>query len=176
MIANLKDSLIFIAQNAQIIDYLAYGFNVLMFFLFIFLGLLCAAKWWWQIGFLIIFSSFILFFVGIYFTNLELNKRVRNVEISGLKTKQLEYSNTLLVDFDIENKSKKELKICKLDIKFHTISKNGFKNYINSLNPFLTKTITIKDILYKGETKHLNAVVNNFLFVDYNITTKAECF
>lgn len=176
MINSLKQNLIFIFQNAQTLDYLAYGWVVLALLFFMFIGIFCAVRWWWQIGFLIIFCSFIGAFFAIYFVNLEINKIVRSTAFSQISSKQLEYSNTLLLDFNLTNTSKKEFKICKVDIKFHTISKNVLKNYLNSINPFLIKTIFIKDAFYSGETKVLNSVVNNFAFVDYNITTRAECF
>lgn len=176
MLSSLKQNLLFVLHNASLIDYLAYGFVVLCFVLMLFVGILCALKWWWQIGFLVIFVSFFCVFLAFHFVNLELNRRIRNVEISPLHTKQLEFSNTLLVDFNLTNRSKKELKICKTELNFHTISKNELKNRLNFLNPFLTKTMVLKEPFLVGESKEVKAVVENFLFVDYNISTKVECF
>ncbi|AQW83586.1 DUF2393 family protein [Campylobacter pinnipediorum] len=176
MLENIKHTIFFIFKNATLIDYLSYGWVFLAFIFMVVLSIFFTIKWYWQIGFLVFFASFVGFFIGLYFANINLNKILRNVDISEIKTKQLKYSNTLILDLNITNKSKHKLKICKFDVNFYTISKNKFKNYINSVKPFLVKSVFTKEPIDVNEMRNMKITVNNFAFVDYNITTRTDCF
>lgn len=176
MIQNLKNSIFFIWQNAGYIDFLAYGWSFLCFLLIFFVGIFLASRWSWQVGFLLIFVGFFAFLSSPYFINQELNSRLRPVKIEQKFKKQLEFSDTLLLEYELTNLSKQELNSCKIDIKFHKNSKSSIKNYANSLSPFLTKTILIKEPIASENSKLIKATINNFAFVDYNISVRTECF
>lgn len=176
MLSSLRQDIFFIIQNAGLIDYLSYGFVVLCFVFLFFLGIFFALKWWWQIGFLVILADFITIFFAFYYTQNFLSSKLRNISLSPLYTKQLQYSDNLILDLNITNNSKEILQICKIDIGFYVASDSEFKNYANSLNPFVKKTIIIKEPIFPKQTKQINGSVGNFAFIDYNTTIKAECF
>lgn len=176
MINSLRENILFIFQHANLIDYLVYGWILLAFIFVLFLGLFIAARSWWQFGFLIILADFVAVFVAFYIANLELAKRFRPVELSEIHTKQLQFSNNLLVDFNITNNSNKTYGICKIDIGFYVVSKQEIRTKLNSFNPFATKNIIIKEPIFPRETREINDYVGNFAFIDYNMTTRTECF
>ncbi|CAD7287881.1 DUF2393 family protein [Campylobacter suis] len=176
MLTTLRQDLLFILANANLIDYMAYGWVVLCFILLMLIGFYCTIKWWWQIGFLIILLDVIALFVGGYYANLELSKRLRPTEISPLYLKQLKYSDNLVVDLNITNLSKNTFQICKINIGFYANSDQELKNFVNAINPFRVKSIYIGEPLHPGATKELTTVVENFAFIDYNTTVKTECF
>ena len=113
---------------------------------------------------------------GFYYANDALSKNLRPVEISAVNTKQLTYSNALMIDFNVTNRSKKMLNVCKIDLGFYTVSKQKSRDFLNSLNPFAKKTIVLREPFIPGEVKQIKDFVNEFSFIDYNITKKAECF
>ena len=61
--------------------------------------------------------------------------------------KQLEYSNTLLVDLRLTNLSKKSFNYCKIGLSFYKNSGNALRRYANELKPFLKENIVLKDSL-----------------------------
>lgn len=175
MLSSIKQNFIFILQNAGVIDYLAYSWIVIAFIFLLLLGVYLAIKWWWTIGFLVIFFGFFGMIFGFYYVSDELNNRLRKIEISKINTKQLEYSNALMLDFSAKNLSPKKLKICKIDLNFYTLNKNKYKEKLNALNPFVKHTIFVNEIS-AFEEKDIKSTINNFAFVDYNITIKPLCF
>ncbi|MBR8462364.1 DUF2393 family protein [Campylobacter sp. faydin G-140] len=176
MIDNIRQSILFALANAQAIDFLAYSWVLLALIFLIFVSVFLASKTWWQFGFLLILFSVIAFFIGIYYVNLELNEQLRPVSISKIYKKQLKYSNSLLIDFNITNKSHKTLNICKIYLGFYLGSANKNRNFINSLNPFAKKTIILDEVFKPSQTIQVKEFVDDFAFIDYNITKKAECF
>lgn len=176
MLSNLRQDIFFIISNANLIDYMVYGWILLCFLFLLLLGIYCAIKWWWQVGFLVVLFDFVALFIGVYFANFTLSNYVRATYVTPLHTKQLEYSDNLMVDFNITNLSKNSFQICKVDLKFYASSDKDIKNFINSLNPFVTKTIIINEPLHPKQSKEVSSIVKNFAFINYNTKIKTECF
>ncbi|MBE2986826.1 DUF2393 family protein [Campylobacter sp. RM12920] len=176
MINSLKHDILFILANSQAVDYLSYGWVFIAFLFILFVGIFFALKSWWQIGFLIILLGLISFFVANFYVHQGLKTYLRPTVISDVATKQLTYSNTLIADFNITNESNKSFKICKIDIGFYMRSKQEAREFLNSLNPFFTKTIILKEPFVPKETKQIQQTINDFSFIEYKISKKAECF
>ena len=176
MISSIKQNTFFVLANAHFIDYLVYGWIFIAFIFILFLGIFFALKSWWQIGFLFIMADLFALLAGFYYANDALSQNLRPVEISAVNAKQLTYSNALIIDFNVTNRSKKMLNVCKIDLGFYTVSKQKSRDFLNSLNPFAKKTIVLREPFIPGEVKQIKDFVNEFSFIDYNITKKAECF
>jgi len=105
-----------------------------------------------------------------------INENLRPVSISKINTKQLQYVDALMVDFNITNNSNYTLNVCKIELGFYLGSKQSTRNFLNSLNPFAKKRIILNEALLPKQSKQIREFVNDFAFIDYNITKKAECF
>ena len=176
MLNAVKQNILFVLANAGAVDYLAYAWIFFAFVFLLFFAVFIASKSWWQFGFLIILADVWALVIGIYYANAELNARLRPASISEVATKQLEYSNSLMVDFNLTNVSNKTFKICKIDLNFYLTSPQPTRDFINSLNPFARKSIIIREPLAPKEIKQISAYVEPFSFIDYNIAKKSECF
>ena len=176
MLNSIKHNILFILQNAKLVDFLAYGWVFLAFVFIVLLGIFIAIKSWWQIGFLFILAGFLGLFAGNYYANKYINENLRPVGISKINTKQLQYVDALMVDFNITNNSNDVLSVCKIELGFYLGSKQEARNFLNSLNPFAKKRIIVSQKFLPKQSIEIKEFVNNFAFIDYNITKKAECF
>lgn len=176
MLNSLKQSLLFTLANAGLIDYLAYACVFIAFVLLLFIGLFIASKSWWQFGFLFILASFISLFVGLFYAHEAINTHLRPVKIGDVLTKQLQYSNALMVDFNLTNNAKKPMRICKVSLGFYLASNEPVRDFANSLNPFARKTIITTEPLAPSQTRAINEFVDEFSFTSYKITKNVECF
>ncbi|MCR4941706.1 MAG: DUF2393 domain-containing protein [Campylobacter sp.] len=176
MLSNLRQDIFFILENANIIDYLVYGWIILAFIFFFFIGVFLAVKWWWQVGFLVIFVDLFGIFFLFYYANVTIGEKFRPIVISPIYTKQLQYSNNLMLEFNLTNKSKDIFQICKIDVSFFVASPTAWKSALNSLTPFAKKTIIVKEPIFPNYSHEVKTNVENFAFVDYNTTIKTECF
>ena len=156
MLNSIKHNILFILQNAKLIDFLAYG--------------------WVFLAFIFILAGFLGLFAGNYYANKYINENLRPVSISKIGTKQLQYVDALMVDFNITNNSNYTLNICKIELGFYLGSKQSTRNFLNSLNTFAKKRIILNEALLPKQSKQIREFVNDFAFIDYNITKKAECF
>ncbi|WP_459898851.1 DUF2393 family protein [Campylobacter concisus] len=176
MLNSVKHNLLFVLQNAKLIDFLTYGWIFLAFILIVLLGIFIAIKSWWQIGFLFILAGFFGLFVGNYYANKYINENLRPVSISKIITKQLQYVDALMVDFNITNNSNNALSICKIELDFYLSSRQNMKDFFNSLNPFARKRIILNEEFLPKQSIEVKEFVNDFAFIDYNISKKVECF
>ena len=129
MLNSIKHNILFILQNAKLIDFLAYGWVFLAFIFIVLLGIFVAIKSWWQIGFLFILAGFLGLFAGNYYANKYINENLRPVSISKINTKQLQYVDALMVDFNITNNSNYTLNVCKIELGFYLGSKQSTRNF-----------------------------------------------
>lgn len=113
---------------------------------------------------------------GTYFMPKLLDENLRTRSLELVSTKQLEYSNTLLVDLRLTNLSKKPFNYCKIGLSFYKNSGNALRRYANELKPFLKENIVLKDALDVNATHEIIHAVNNFRAQDYNVTASSECF
>ena len=113
---------------------------------------------------------------GAYFMPKLLDENLRTRSLELVSTKQLEYSNTLLVDLRLTNLSKKPFNYCKIGLSFYKNSGNTLRRYANELKPFLRENIVLKEALDVNATREITHAVNNFRAQDYNVTTSSECF
>ena len=121
-------------------------------------------------------SSFFGLFAGSYYANKYISENLRPVSISKIGTKQLQYVDALMVDFNITNDSNDVLNVCKIELDFYLGSTQTTKDFLSSLNPFAKKRIILNEELLPKQSIEIKEFVNDFAFIDYNITKKAECF
>ena len=81
-----------------------------------------------------------------------------------------------MVDFNITNNSNNVLSICKIELDFYLSSRQNTTDFFNSLNPFARKRIILNEEFLPKQSIEVKEFVNDFAFIDYNISKKVECF
>lgn len=175
MINELKQGLNFYLTHLGWVDFAAYIWMFLTFLALVSLCVYVASKSFFT-GFALTIVTIAGLGCGAYFMPKLLDENLRTRSLELVSTKQLEYSNTLLVDLRLTNLSKKPFNYCEIDLSFYKNSSNTLRRYANELKPFLKENIVLKDALDVNATREITHAVNNFRAQDYNVTTSSECF
>lgn len=176
MLSSIKSSILFTISHATFVEWLGYGFVFIAFLLVLFLAIFIASRSWWQVGFLLIVADFGGFFYGIYAANDFLASRLHDVSISQINSRKLEYSDALLMEFDLKNNGKKPVFGCQIHFNFYYPSENSFKDIINSLKPFRTSIIEFTSTLYPQQSEHVVRAIKGFSATSYGIKKRVECY
>lgn len=173
----LKENLLFYVKYLYLVDYV---FIIFVFFLFSSVLLLVVfLRNKPVIGLFIIAIDIIsCFFIFIYGYNF-IDNKVRNRQTNIVNQRIIHSSNSLIVDFNITNNSKKDFKICKVLAKIYKDPNNNenilFK-YKDELTPFRQKSVILKN-LNKDKTQIQRISFENFnLENNYSVRLKSECF
>lgn len=175
MINELKQGLNFYLTHYGWIDFAAYIWLILLFLTVVFLCVYIMTK---SVagGLLLLILSFIGLGAGAFYTHKFLDENLRARQLVLISQKQLTYSDTLLVDLNLTNLSKKPFNYCRVGLKFYRPSQNFLKNEINMLKPFFKENVVLKEPLDANFTKEIRVVVDKFKFSDYGILIGSECF
>jgi hypothetical protein len=154
-------------------DYILFGTVLLLFVLFIILGILLRKKLTLAIFFVLL--AFATFLLGPTLGYLELHKFLFKNETVLISQKRLHFTQAVIVKGKITNKSNLNFKSCKIRANAYKITKNKYKNYIYKLKPFQKMSIIEKGIK-RGETREFKIIVEPFTYKrDYNISLEASC-
>ena len=175
MINELKQGLNFYITHLSCTDFAGYIWMFLTFLAVLALCIYIASKSYFA-GFALTVVSIAALGYGAHFMPKFLDQNLRARELEIVSTKQLEYSNTLLVDIRLKNLSKKPFNYCEIGLVFYKNSDNILRRYANELKPFLKENIVLKDVLDVNATREITHVVNDFRVNDYNVTASSECF
>lgn len=173
----LREIMLFYTTHLYLVDYMLI---LLVFFLFTCVLLLCVFLRHRPIValFIIAFDIVICFLVYIYgYKLIDSEVRARKTAITDQKI--IQSSNTLIVDFNITNASKKNFKICKITAKIFADklpNDNIIEEYKKKFIPFRKKSREIQD-LKKNATQFQRISFENFNY-ENNYTTRliSECF
>ncbi|HDZ5035892.1 TPA: DUF2393 domain-containing protein [Campylobacter jejuni] len=173
----LREIVLFYTTHLYLVDYMLI---LLVFFLFTCVLLLCVFLRHRPIValFIIAFDIVICFLVYIYgYKLIDSEVRARKTAITDQKI--IQSSNTLIVDFNITNASKKNFKICKITAKIFADklpNDNIIEEYKKKFIPFRKKGREIQD-LKKNATQFQRISFENFNY-ENNYTTRliSECF
>ncbi|TWO18041.1 DUF2393 domain-containing protein [Campylobacter hyointestinalis] len=174
-INSLKEMMRFYAAHFVFIDYFAILWVLAVFLVVLFLVIILIVKRPFFASFILILDACFLIF-GIIYTHKIIDENIRKRELELNFIKQLSFSDTLIMDLNLTNLSKKPFSYCSVKVKFYTHSDNKFKNYINSLKPFKVQKSVINEQIDINTTKNVRLIINNFKPIDYNTTINSECF
>ena len=171
----LKENLLEYIHHLSLYDYMAYGWVLLFFVIFLILSILISSKKpLLSVVFILLNFTFLLF--SPLMINTFMNKTVRKNSVKIIKIDYLHFSKALIVSAKIKNEGKVDFKECKVKAKIIKQSKNAFKNFLYGLKPLKKRTIFIKDKITKQSSMEFKVVFDNFDYKkDYNVTIKAEC-
>lgn len=175
MINELKQGINFYLTHLGWIDFASYIWLVLLFFTIVFTCFYIMSKHPLA-GVLMFILTIFAFLFGAFYLHKFLDENLRQRSVLITDTKQLTYSNTLIVDLNLTNLSANSFKYCSIKLKFYTPSSNFIKNELNKLKPFLKSNLVLKESLDAGETTQEQSVIDGFRFENYDIIATSECY
>ncbi len=175
-IETLKVSLLNYINHFTIYDYFAYAWLILLFFTLLVLAIMLSKKTPLFSVFLVLLS-FTLLFVGPFALKSYLDNTLRKTEVSTKNVQKLHFTNTLIVQGEVKNLSKRELNLCSIDVKVIKLGKNSFQNFLNRLKPIRKKSITLKKRLDINSSIEFKVVFDNFNYTkEFNTSLSSKCY
>lgn len=158
------------------VDYIAFAWLILLFFVFLFLAILLA-KGRPLLAFMIVILDLALLVGGPFAIKYILDSKIRAVKTEFTTIKQLNYSDTLILEGTLQNVGKTDFKWCKIHISIHPKEKNGILHTILPLQTLHKKSIVLKEPPVQNELSKFELVWEN-VRLDENgtIIAKGECY
>lgn len=175
MLNELKQGVNFYLTYLGWIDFASYVWLILMFFTLIFACFYLMSKHF-AAGALVFILTIFAFLFGAFYLHKFLDENLRDRSLVVTDKKRLTYSNTLIVDLNLTNLSKKPFEYCNIKLKFYNPSSNFMKNELNKLKPFLKTNLVIKESISAGETIQKQSIIDGFVFENYDLTATSECY
>lgn len=177
LIEAIKISLLTYLRNLGIYDYLAFGWLLLTFFVLIILAVL-VAKRSSALSVFLIFIAILLFVVSPFLIQSKLNQLIRPVSTELTMVKKLIFSDTLIVEANIYNHSKKPFKRCLVQTAaVKQTNTQGLKAWLNLLKPIAIQSILVQENIPSNDVYHLRVVFDDFSYNgDVNATLRTECY
>ncbi len=173
---SLKLSILTYIHNLGLYDYMAFAWLLITFFVLLILAVIIIRKSTKLSMFLILFSM-ILLFTGPFLIKYYLGKTIRAVKVDNIKFQKLNFSNTLIIDYNIKNKSKKPFKLCETKTTIYKKSPSKIRLFLNQLKPIAFRTILVKEPIAPNASISKRLVLDNFTTkYDINISVEAQCY
>lgn len=173
----LKISFLFYLKNLALYDYLAFGWFIVTFFILIFLAILLARKST-TLALLLIITSLVLFILAPFMIKWKLNHYLRPVTTEVTHVQKLIFSDSLIVEGEITNKSSKSFQKCLVETNIlKNNPSNIFVSYINLLKPLKNRSILLESVVFENNVIEYRVVFDDFFYEgDITATIKAECY
>lgn len=156
-----------------IYDYILFGSLLLLFILFIVIGIFLRKKI--IVAILIILFAFITLFAGSFFGYIAMHQYLFKNETTLLGQKRLNFTDAVVVYAKLKNISNRDFASCKVTAKAHKVSSNELKSYLFKFKPIAKMSIIENDIKM-GDERDLKLIIEPFTYEnDYNISLGADC-
>jgi len=172
----LKISILTYIHNLGLYDYIAFAWLLITFFVLLILAII-TIKRFTKLSMFLLLLSMVLLIIGPFSIKYYLGKTIRTVSINSIKFQKLNFSNTLIVDYNVENRSKKTFKLCEIKTIVYKKSQSKIKLFLNQLKPIALRTILLKEKIAPGNFVSKRLVLNNFTTnQDINVSIEAQCY
>lgn len=175
LIANLRTEIFFYLNHFEIYDYIAISLVLATFLMLLILAAMTVLKHEIIGTFLFLIAVGFLFF-GLFYAYKIVDDNTRKREIVINELRQLQYSNTFIVDLNLTNLSKRNFNFCRVNVKFHKTDKNALKNFINSKRPFKNRMSELNTTIAPLQSHNIKMVIKDFRPSDFNVAVNSECF
>ncbi|MFA5232972.1 MAG: DUF2393 family protein [Sulfurimonas sp.] len=156
-----------------IYDYILFGSLLLLFIIFIILGIFLRKKI--ILAILIIIFAFVTLFAGSFFGYIAMHKYLFKNETVLISQQRLNFTDAVVVYAKLKNISDKDFKSCKITATACKVSSNELKSYLFKFKPIAKMSILENDIKI-GEERDLKLIIEPFTYKnDYNISLGADC-
>jgi hypothetical protein len=124
-----------------------------------------------------LFVSLGLLFAGPFVLKNYLDKALRQTKVETTLVKKLNFSNTLIVQGNIINLSKRKLSICSLHVDVVRNGKNSLQEFVNKLKPIRKRTMILDRSLDINDSIDFRVVFENFFNEkDFNVSIESSCY
>ena len=172
---NLLSALQFYAQHLGLYDYLALGW-VLLVFLFTLVVVVATIDRFPSLGSLLLVADAAFLFVGAYYAFHFVDDQTRKRDLVLGSVRQLAYSDTVILDLNLTNKSQKPFKYCRVSADFSKAHKNKYVALAYSLRPFRSESAEYTGRIDANETRAFKIIIEDFRPKNYAVSVKSECF
>lgn len=172
----LKLSILTYIHNLGLYDYIAFAWLLITFFVLLVLAIILIKKST-KLSMFFLLLSIVLLITGPFSIKYYLGKTIRTVKIENIKFQKLNFSNTLIIDYDIKNKSKKSFKLCEIKTIVYKKSPSKIRLFLNKLKPIALRTILLKEQILPSNPTKKRLVFDNFVYnQDVNVSIDAQCY
>jgi len=173
---SLKASILTYISHFQMADYIAYAWLILLFFITLFVAILLAKRRPILAIFILIFDLALLG-AGPFGVKMVLDSYLRKTLVELTTTKQLIYSDTLIIQGNLYNQSKTDFASCRVHASIHPKTDAGFMADLKKLKLLWQTSIFIQEPPAIGESKAFEIVWEGIrLGEDQNLSVKGECY
>ncbi len=178
MIADaLKTSFLTYLAHLGLYDYLALIWFALTFFCIIILALVIVKRSS-SFSLLLIVVALLFFCFAPFVIKYKLNSLTRSTQSHVISTQKLTFSDTLIVEASLSNRSSKDFSTCLIQVLIHKAPEDeGIKAYFSKLKPIAYQSILVTQSLLKDALSEHRVIFDNFVHegeIVANITT--ECY
>lgn len=156
-----------------IYDYILFGSLLLLFIVFIVLGIFLRNKI--LLAILLILFAFITLFAGSFFGYIAMHQYLFKNETVLISQQKLNFTDAVVVYAKLKNISERDFKSCKITATAYKVSSNELKSYLFKFKPIAKMSILENDIKI-GEEREMKLIIEPFTYKnDYNISLGADC-
>jgi glucan phosphoethanolaminetransferase (alkaline phosphatase superfamily) len=156
-----------------IYDYILFGGLLLLFLLFITIGILL--RHIKILALLLVLVAFIMLIFGSIFGYIEMHKYLFKNEVTLNSQQKLSFTEAVVVYATLKNSSLRDFKSCKVSATVYRVSGNKIKDYIRKLKP-IAKMSIIEDNIAIGQEREIKIIIDQFTYGgDYNVSLGADC-
>lgn len=173
---NLKTSFLTYLAHLGLYDYLALIWFAVSFFCIIIFAIV-VVKRSSSFSLLLIVLALLFFCIAPFLIKYKLNSLIRPTQALLLSTKKLKFSDTLIVEASLTNRSSKDFSTCLIQVLIHKAPEEGYEAYISKLKPIAYQSILVTQPLLKDALSEHRIIFDNFVHegeIVANITT--ECY
>lgn len=176
MTSSLKTSIQTYISHMQTYDYLAFGWLFLLFFLFFILALILIRRKPFLSLFILLVDISV---VGVspFAIKWYLDDKLRGNESQTTLVKQLQFSDTLIVEGSVKNISDIDFTTCLTHVKVIKPDNNKYKSFLLALKPIRNQSILLEMPPARGQETPFRVLFEPFRYGgDFNVTVNAECY
>ena len=170
----MKQKLIAFVDGLILYDYILFGAVGVLFILFLILAILLRRK----VG-LSVFSVLIAFLILILAPTLGykmMHQFLYKNEVHITKIKKLEFTDALLVEGTLKNKSKMDFLTCNIQANAYKVTGKSIPDMIYPFKPFKKAYLKLDTIIKPSETKKFKLFLEPFHYSkEYNLSIGANC-
>ncbi len=156
-----------------IYDYILFGVSLLLFLLFITIGIIFYRKK--LLAFFLILFAFTTLIFGSTLGYVEMHKYLFKNEITLISQKKLSFTEAIVLYGTLKNLSNRDFKSCKIRATAYRVSGNKIKDYIRKFKP-IAKMSIVEENIALGQEREIKIIIDPFVYSgDYNISLGADC-
>lgn len=174
-IENMKATFDFYVSHFSVYDYAALIWVLLVFLTILFLVISVISKHQ-TFGSILFLLNIIFLFVAVFWSLSFVDSQTRQRKLQIGEIHQLNYTDTVMLDVNLTNLSKKAFRYCKVSIRFYKLSKFDWMSGLNAYIPFKKKSVETSELIHPYRSRNFHFVIENFRPKDYNTSITSECY